>query len=489
MKYPVEEIFKTEGVPEFTFVKPPNYNDIFVDIRNAGKPTIIEGQSGTGKTTVAKKIIEHAFPYGGFGYLSARSPKDKSTILDIADGKVNGRWMIDDFHRLDSGIQEKIANLVKVAAEDFDPNQHPKLVLIGINKVGSELIYLVHDIAKRCGIHTISTGDLATISLMMAQGEEKLNILLPDKEAIYTETDGDYWLTQLTCQFVCLTNDILETLDEARSLDYKQEIVRKKIVSRLDNIFRDPVKEFCRGKRFRPTNDPYFRLLRLIGSQKQSIVDLNELANAHPDVKGSINNIKESRITTVLESKPICDRYFYYNSDTKIFAIEDPALFYYMQHLDWEQLRLDCGFRDDDKQFTWDFAISFAGENRKLAESIADQLGILDCTVFYDQHFEVNYLGKAWEAQFKLIFGIESRYVICLLDKHHLEKIWPTFERECFRPRVAESAVIPIFLDETPFVGIPSDIVGINFKDCDPTDANIVTDKIVYKLENKLRNG
>jgi hypothetical protein len=215
---------------------------------------------------------------------------------------------------------------------------------------------------------------------------------------------------------------------------------------------------------------------------------LDELANAHPDVKGSINNIKEHRITVVLESKPVCDRYFYYNSDTKTFAIEDPAFFYYMQHLDWDKLRLDCGFRDSDKQFNWDFAISFAGENRDLAKSIADLLGILDCTVFYDKYYEANYLGETWSVQFRKIFGNESRYVICLLDKHHAEKIWPTFERECFKPRVAEGAVIPIYLDDTVFVGIPSDIVGIDFKGEDAKDSDAVTDKIVLKLEDKLRN-
>jgi hypothetical protein len=489
MKYPVEEVFRTEGVPEFTFVKPPNYNEILVDIRYAGKPTVIEGQSGTGKTTVAKKIIEQAFPHGEFGYLSARTARDMPTILQIADGETQGRWIIDDFHRLDVGIQAKIANIVKIAAEDFDPARHPKLVLIGINKVGSELIYLVHDIAKRCGIHRITPGNQETISLMMQRGEEKLNILIPDKEQIFKETAGDYWLTQLTCQSICLMNDVLETQDETQMLAYEQNTVRDRIVTRLDNSYRDPIKEFCRGKRFRPNNDPYFKLLRLIGSQGQSIVDLNELANAHTDVKGSINNIKEHRITVVLESKPICDRYFYYNSDTKTFAIEDPAFFYYMQHLDWEQLRLDCGFRDNERQFDWDFAISFAGENRDLAKSIADLLGLLDCTVFYDQHYEANYLGEAWSTQFRAIFGRDSRYVVCLLDKYHAEKIWPTFERECFKPRVADGAVLPIYLDDTNFVGIPDDIIGINFKDKDHNNMDIVTDDIVYRLEAKLRNS
>lgn len=489
MIYPVEEVFRTEGVPEFTFVKPPNFNEILVDIRSPGKPTIIEGQSGTGKTTVAKKIIELIFPGGQFGYLSARTAEDMSTIISIADGQVQGKWIIDDFHRLDTTIQEKIANLVKIAAENFNPTLHPKLVLIGINKVGSELIFLVHDISKRCGIHRISPGNLDTITLMIRRGEEKLNITLGNKEQIFQETAGDYWLTQLTCQSICLSHNVLQTKEESCTLEYQQESVRERIIARLDNSYREPVKEFCRGKRFRPTNDPYFRLLRLIGSQNQSIVDLNELANAHPDVKGSINNIKEHRITVVLKTKPICDRYFYYNADTKSFAIEDPAFFYYLQHLDWNQLRLDCGFRDGDKQYNWDFAISFAGENRDLAKNITDLLNVLDCTVFYDQYYEANYLGTAWSAQFKAIFGEESRYVVCLLDKNHATKIWPTFERECFTPRVADGAIIPVYLDDTPFVGIPKDIVGIDFKGQDPNNLTLVTDKIVYKLEEKLRNS
>jgi hypothetical protein len=489
MKYPVEEIFRTEGVPEFTFVKPPNYNEIFVDIRNSGKPTIIEGQSGTGKTTVAKKIIEHAFPHGDFGYLSARAASDMANILAISDGTLHGKWIIDDFHRLDSSVQARIADLVKVAAESFDASVHPKLVLIGINKVGSELIRLVHDIAKRCGIHRIQPADKEIALQIINRGEEKLNVFLEDKDAIFDETEGDYWLTQLTCQAICLSHDILETKDSERALPYLQDDVRARIIARLDHTYREPVKEFARGKRFRPTNDPYFRLLRLIAAQRSSIADLNELANANPDVRGSINNIKERRITIVLEAKPICDRYFYYNPDTKTFAIEDPAFFYYLQHLDWENMRKDCGFRDDPHAFDWDFAISFAGENRELAKTVADLLEILDCTVFYDQYYEANYLGTAWSQQFRDIFGTRSRYVVCLLDSHHEEKIWPTFERECFTPRLEDAAVIPIYLDDTLFVGVPRDIVGIDFKGCDQSDSELVTDKIVLKLEEKLRHA
>ena len=66
------------------------------------------------------------------------------------------------------------------------------------------------------------------------------------------------------------------------------------------------------------------------------------------------------------------------------------------------------------------------------------------------------------------------------MDKYHLEKIWPTFERECFAPRIADEAVIPIYLDDTLFPGIPQDIIGIMFA-CSESEniENQVTKQIV----------
>jgi hypothetical protein len=264
--------------------------------------------------------------------------------------------------------------------------------------------------------------------------------------------------------------------------------IRKRVVERLRAAYYPAVKDFCRGRRFRPSNDPYFKLLREVGQQESSIVDLNEMANARPDVRGSINNIKERRLQSLIESKPTVALHFYYNTDTKSFAIEDPALFYFIKHLDWNQLRQDCGFREQGEEFVFEVALSFAGENRLLAAYIADALSTLDVTVFFDEYFEANYLGKAWSAEFAEVFGRKSRFVVCILDVHHSKKIWPTFEREVFAPRVAEASVIPVILDDTKFVGIPQDIVGIHFK-FDPVDPDWkkkVDEEIVYKLIDKL---
>jgi hypothetical protein len=491
MKYPLEEVFRTEGVPEFTFVRPPNYNEILVDIRSPGKPVIIEGQSGTGKTTIAKKILEESLPGAGFRYLSARRSLDYPSINDLADGQAKGRFIVDDFHRLEVATQAKIANLVKLAAEEYENPEYPKVVIIGINKVGSELIHLVHDIAKRTGIHKIKPASQEATNELIRKGETKLNIRFENRDRIFEEAKGDYWLTQLICQSVCIINNVTETAASPADLSFSVPELRSRVISRLEHAYQESVKEFCRGKRFRSTNDPYFKLLRAVSQQDSSIVDLTELANSNEEVRGSINNIKESRLSILIASKPICERYFYYNPETKHFAIEDPALFYYVRHLDWDEIRRACGFRSGERGYDFDFAISFAGENRPLAKTIADQLETLDCAIFYDEFFEANYLGKAWHSKFKEVFASQCRFVVCLLDKYHLEKIWPTFERECFSPRVPEEAVIPIFLDDTIFPSIPRDIVGITFSGgVTPADisANQVTDEITYKLLARLED-
>jgi Cdc6-like AAA superfamily ATPase len=79
MKLRLEEVFKTEGIPEYTFVAPPNYNEILVDLRSPRKPVVVEGQSGTGKTTTVKKILGMDATVARYSYLSARKPSDTET--------------------------------------------------------------------------------------------------------------------------------------------------------------------------------------------------------------------------------------------------------------------------------------------------------------------------------------------------------------------------------------------------------------------------
>lgn len=485
----VEDVFVTEGVPKLTFVKPPNYGALFVDIRRPGKPVIIEGQSGTGKTTTVKKALSEIYPENPPRVLTPREPADLETISDISEASGAETFIIDDFHRLDSDLKTKLANLAKLIAERDNRTELPKLVIIGINNVGSDLIQMVPDVAKRMGIHRIAPGNRQAISEIVELGSKSLNVQIEDHETIFDESQGDYWLTQQICKTICVSAEISETQDSTKTIGWDVKVVKAQVVANLTHNYDPPVKEFCRGQRFRRTNDPYYKLLKAVSEQVSSNVDLNELANTQLEIKGSINNVKDGRLSLLLERKEDCARLFYYDASTKNFAIEDPALFYYLKNLDWDALRKRCGFTDGLPDYEFDLAISFAGENRDLAQFMTEQFTELDISVFYDRHYEDNYLGELWDDRFQSVFGKRSRLVVALLDKRHREKIWPTFERDCFRERVGNDEVIPIFLDRTVFAGIPQSLVSIHFPRPEELSDEVkdrIIDEIVLRIATKL---
>jgi hypothetical protein len=486
----LEDVFVTEGVPEFTFVDPPNYGEIYLDIRRPGKPLIIEGQSGTGKTTVIKRAILEAFGDETPAILTPRQPDDVPNIESISLQSGGATFIIDDFHRLPPETKERLADLSKVIAERDERENLPKLIIIGINNVGADLIQLVPDIAKRLGIHRVKPGTKDQIFQIIQSGQELLNIEILDPDKIFDESRGDYWLTQQLCKAICAANRIFETQAKKRQIQWNRDQVISSVVEGLAHNFDQPIRSFCRGRRFRPTNDPYYKLLKAVSEQDKSSVDLHELANSREDIRGSINNVKDGRLSVLIDQKEDCSRLFYYDQQTKNFALEDPALFFYIRHLDWDALRQRCGFREGQKDYEFDIAISFAGENRELASFITEQLGELDISVFYDKNYEDNYLGGPWSEKFREIFVEQSRLVVALLDEHHQRKVWPTFERDCFSPRVEMEEVIPIHLDATVFVGIPKDLVSIHFDFDGDVEKNSdrIIDEVVLRIAAKMDN-
>jgi len=419
-------------------------------------------------------------------YLSARKTRDVERIARIAAREELGAFIIDDFHRLSPELRTSLADIAKIAAEEWDAEAYPKLIIIGINEVGSALIQFVPDIAKRIGIHRIAPASENLTMELIESGCAALNIEFHDPSAIFNESKGDYWLTQQLCQTACTVAGVLEEGEDKVTVAINMPRIRDVVVEKLRAAYYPAVKEFCRGRRFRPSNDPYYKMLRVVAESGQPVVDLTALANNNEEVRGSINNIKDARLSNLLDSKELASRYFFYSPETTTFAVEDPAVFYFLRHLNWEDLRADCGFRGREENYEFDIAISFAGQNRILAKHIAEQLLSLDVQVFYDENFESNYLGKAWSKEFTRIFGSSSRYVLCLLDANYQEKIWPTFEREIFVPRIQKAEVIPVYLDDTPIVGMPKDVIGIVFEDMSDGWQERADREIVFKIIDKL---
>ncbi|MBN0719986.1 hypothetical protein JTM06_35960, partial [Pseudomonas aeruginosa] len=96
--------------------------------------------------------------------------------------------------------------------------------------VGSNLIQLVSDIAKRVGIHTITPGGENEIRDLVARGAEKMRVVIADAHLIFDEVRGDYWLTQQFCQSICLKAGVMETCDETMDIKFDIADVRRDVV-------------------------------------------------------------------------------------------------------------------------------------------------------------------------------------------------------------------------------------------------------------------
>lgn len=267
----LEDVFVTEGVPEHTFVKPPNFTALLVDIRRLAKPVIVEGQSGTGKTTAVKKVIAEAFPENSPKILTPRDPKDLPIISQISEGSGDEIFIIDDFHRLEKPLKEKIANLAKMIAEREDRSGLPKIVIVGINEVGADLIQLVPDIAKRIGIHKISSGNRTTIGEIIGLGSEALNVEIEDHDGIFKESGGDYWLTQQLCKTICISDNVSEAQPEKRQFHGR---INRYVISLLDHCSPTMTQRyvnFAEADAFAPLTTPTSSSSKLFQNKKIQI--------------------------------------------------------------------------------------------------------------------------------------------------------------------------------------------------------------------------
>src|SRR5208282_1294937 len=116
----LEDVFKTVGLPPYTYVKPAYYGEVRADISQPGKHLLIEGPSGIGKTCVTFKVFEELDWAAGekFRYVSCRDDDAADQIKTFFDVAGKGEVpnppiiVIDDFHLLTAGKRAEIGSLL-----------------------------------------------------------------------------------------------------------------------------------------------------------------------------------------------------------------------------------------------------------------------------------------------------------------------------------------------------------------------------------------
>ncbi|MDQ4113730.1 MAG: TIR domain-containing protein [Actinomycetota bacterium] len=112
---------------------------------------------------------------------------------------------------------------------------------------------------------------------------------------------------------------------------------------------------------------------------------------------------------------------------------------------------------DEDRQFEFDVAVSFAGESRDYVLSVVRGLDTDSVNVFYDEDRKAEMWGEDLVDFFTDLYQHRARYVVMFVSAAYAEKMWTTLERRSALARAfAERRpyVLPVRLDDTALPGL-----------------------------------
>lgn len=247
--------------------------------------------------------------------------------------------------------------------------------------------------------------------------------------------------------------DITECQERPTKLETSIEKIKDRVLNELSRTFRARAVSFARGRRFRREGRaPYLHLLRYLITSNEWTCNVDEVIASNSRIRGSLGQvIDKGHLESFLKEDKNLQDLFHYDSYTRVFAVEDPKLMYFLRNLLWSKFVREVGFISVEFRSKYDFALSFAGEQRAIAKLLSESLQDHELEVFYDKDQQHMILAADVEQYLGPIYNSEARFVIALLSKDYPKKIWTKFESENFKERFGDNSVIPIwFSDAAP---------------------------------------
>ena len=461
----LQDVYKISGVPTYTFVKPRKYNDLLINLRTPGRALIIEGPSGIGKTTAIHRAIADTHTDANVMHLSARRKDDIEYIKLLSDIFDPGTIIIDDFHVLPEDIKEDVSNYLKLIA-DYE-NSNSKIIIVGINRAGDSLIQFSPDLVNRVDIIRFEAEPDENVFELLHKGETALNINLGIKSEIVTSAAGSFYIAQLLAHNACTQANITEKQTQPTPVEISFEAVVASVHERLSTKYYNRVVDFCRGPKFRPTGRaPYLHLLYWLSNSDSWTLDLRDALRRHPELRGSVSQIVDKGfLNSFVRSNKEFQEVLHYDSNSKLLSIEDPQFLFYIRGLSWHTFAREIGFSSVDFDRKYDFALSFAGSDRDIADALFRSLMENEVEVFYDKNEAHRMLAMSIEEYLAPIYKSEAQFVIVIHGPEYPNRLWTKFESDVFKERYNDGEVIPIWvLPSRPSSGDPAkDISGIFF--------------------------
>src|SRR5882724_10999934 len=106
--------------------------------------------------------------------------------------------------------------------------------------------------------------------------------------------------------------------------------------------------------------------------------------------------------------------------------------------------------RQSNADVRYDVCLSFAGENRRIVQSVATRLATEGVRVFYDEYEKADLWGKDLYSHLDEVYSSAARYCVLFISKYYAKKLWANHERKSAQARAFKQHVeyiLPVRLD------------------------------------------
>jgi hypothetical protein len=450
LKPQIQEVFKTSGVPTHTFVHPQEYPRLLLNLRTPGRGLVIEGPSGIGKTSAIENAFVDLKLTDRVTKLSARIPEDVEYIIELPSMGSVGTVIVDDFHKLPDTARQSLADYMKTLADRSATDV--KIIVVGINKAGENLVQFAHDLVNRLDIVPFESNPDERVEELLSKGQSALNIHLDIASEIVQAAKGSFFLAQMLALEVCLASNITEYQEMPRTTATSFEAVKAEVWKRLGNSFRKRCERFCRGSKMKSAGRaPYLHILKWLAEEGEWTLDLRDAMRRHKEMTGSVGQVvTKGYLADNISNDEEIAAVLHFDKASEQLTVEDPLFVFFIRNMPWSRFARECGFVSVNFQHRYDFALSFAGQQRHVAEELNTALSEYQVEIFYDRNEQHRILAQNVEDYLLPIYQSEARFVIPLLSTEYPERVWAKIESDAFKERIGDNAVIPIWFSDVP---------------------------------------
>jgi hypothetical protein len=348
---------------------------------------------------------------------------------------------------LSDDTKRELADLMKTLADRGD--NLSKLIVLGIPNAGQSLISFGKDLANRIEVIAFEANPEHKVEELVKLGERALNVSINIRDEIVAAAQGSFSIAQMLSYNTCVKAGVLQTSVDPFTTSESYETVKIQVMETLKRAFHDTTMAFSRGTKLRREGRaPYLHLLYWLSQSKNWSINADRESDRHPEQRGSVSQVvTKGFLRDLIASSPDIQGVLHFDEMSHMLIAQDPQFVFYIRNISWPTLAEEIGFISMDFPSRYDFALSFAGPERAIAEALFNKLEENELEVFYDRNEQHRILAEDIEEYLAPIYSSDAQIVICILGPEYPKRVWTKFESTQFKQRFDSGDVIPILLD------------------------------------------